>query len=269
MKKNRIDSKSLLIGFLAGALLFTLLGAGNQSFNSREISRLKKIAAYIRDDGNLNLGKKKIIMQGSSIYDDGSDGGGLIIKGGANKVHVHGSQIIYDNPVFKRDSLNLNTNLNMGKKKIIMQGSSIYDDSSDGGGLIVKGGANKIHVHGSQIMYNNPVFKRGVLDLNANLNMGKKKIIMQGSSIFDDSSEGGGLIVKGGANKIHMHGSQVMYNNPVFKRGVLDLNANLNMGKKKIIMQGSSLYDDGSQGGGLIVKGGANKIHFIGKTVQH
>ncbi len=45
-----------------------------------------------------------------------------------------------------------------------------------------------------------------ILSLNADLNMGKKKIIMQGSSIYDDSSEGGGLIVKSGDKRSHVHG---------------------------------------------------------------
>lgn len=34
-------------------------------------------------------------------------------------------------------------------------------------------------------------------------------------------------------------------------------------------MLGSSVYDDGSEGGGLILRGGANRIHFFGQTLNH
>ncbi len=151
MKKMFVDPKSFLIGVLFASLMFLSLGAVNQQFNSREMSRLKNLAAIVDDNGNLNLGKRKIIMQGSSIYDDGSQGGGLTIKGGANRVHMHGSQIMYQSPVFKRGVLDLNADLNMGKKKIIMQGSSIYDDGSQGGGLSIKGGAGRIHLFGKTV----------------------------------------------------------------------------------------------------------------------
>jgi hypothetical protein len=34
-------------------------------------------------------------------------------------------------------------------------------------------------------------------------------------------------------------------------------------------MPGSSIYDDGSEGGNLILRGGANRIHFFGQTIPH
>jgi hypothetical protein len=60
-----------------------------------------------------------------------------------------------------------------------------------------------------------------------------------------------------------------MYEGIEFKRPTLDLNANLNMGNKKIIMLGPRIYDDGSEGGGLQLRGGANRIHFFGQTIPH
>lgn len=34
-------------------------------------------------------------------------------------------------------------------------------------------------------------------------------------------------------------------------------------------MLGSSVYDDRSERGGLILRGGANRIHFFGQTLNH
>jgi len=149
--KNRIDVKSFLIGCLTVLVLVSTLAAGTDVFSQDEIVRLKRLASYVQPDGSLNLGSKKIIMQGSSIYDDGSQGGGLILRGGANRVHVHGNAQIYDNPEFKRETVDLNANLNMGNRKIIMLGSSVYDDGSEGGGLILRGGANRIHFFGQTL----------------------------------------------------------------------------------------------------------------------
>ncbi len=204
--KNKIDVKSFLIGCLSVLVLVSTIAAGTDVFSQDEIVRLKRLASYVQPDGSLNLGSKKIIMQGSSIYDDGSQGGGLILKGGASRVHVHGNAIMYDHFQFPRGTVDLNANLNMGNKRITMLGSSIYDDGSQGGGLILRGGANRVHVHGNAQIYDNPEFKRGTVDLNANLNMGNRKIIMLGSSVYDDGSEGGGLILRGGANRIHFFG---------------------------------------------------------------
>ena len=201
-----VDARSFIIGVLATLLLVVVAGAAFDSFSPQEIGRLKQLASCMQEDGNLNMGSRKIIMQGSSIYDDGSQGGGLIIRGGANRLHLHASPIFYENPDFRRDTLDLNANLNMGNKKIIMLGSSIFDDGSQGGGLIIRGGANRLHLHASPIFYENPDFRRGTLDLNANLNMGNKKIIMLGSSIFDDGSQGGGLQIYGGAGRIQTFG---------------------------------------------------------------
>lgn len=92
---------------------------------------------------------------------------------------------------------------------------------------------------------------------------------MQGSSIYGDGSEGGGLILRGGANRVQLHGNAVLYDNPEFKRDTVEIKANLNMGNKKIIMLGSSIFDDGSEGGGLQLRGGANRIHFFGQTIPH
>lgn len=41
------------------------------------------------------------------------------------------------------------------------------------------------------------------------------------------------------------------------------------MGTRHIILQGSHIYDDGSEGGGLHLRGGADRIHFFGRSVQH
>lgn len=201
-----IDAKSFIIGILVTLVAVMAAGAAHDAFSPQEINRLKRLASYVQDDGNLNMGNRKIIMLGSSIYDDGSQGGGLIIRGGASRVHLHGNPIIYDNPEFRRGTIDINANLNMGNKKIIMLGSSIYDDGSQGGGLIIRGGANRVHLHGTSIIYDNPEFKRGTLDLNTNLNMGNKRIIMLGSSIFDDGSQGGGLQIHGGAGRIQTFG---------------------------------------------------------------
>ena len=74
-------------------LLFSTLGATADIFTPDEAARLKRLAAYMQPDGNLNLGNKKIITLGSSIYDDGSEGGGLILRGGANRIHFFGQTI--------------------------------------------------------------------------------------------------------------------------------------------------------------------------------
>ena len=203
-----IDAKSFIIGILVTLLTVFAAGAAHDAFAPHEIQRLKQLASYLQDDGNLNMGNHKIIMLGSSIYDDGSQGGGLIIRGGANRLHLHGNPIIYDQPEFRQATINIGSNLNMGSRKIIMQGSSIYDDGSQGGGLILRGGANRIHQHGSSIFYDNPEF-RNTLTLNNDLNMQNKKIIMLGSSIFDDGSQGGGLQIHGGAGRIHTFGQML------------------------------------------------------------
>jgi hypothetical protein len=206
---SRIDLKSFLIGALTVLLLVSTISAAVDNFSQDEIGRLRRLAGYLQPDGNLNLGNKKIIMLGSSIYDDGSQGGGLILRGGANRININGNAIMYEGIEFKRPSLDLNVNLNMGNKKIIMLGSSIYDDGSQGGGLILRGGANRINMNGSAIFYEGFEYKRDTLTLNANLDMGNKKILMLGSRIYDDGSEGGGLQLRGGANRIHFFGQTI------------------------------------------------------------
>lgn len=208
MKKS-LDVKSFIIGALSVLCLISTISASNNDLNQDEISRLRQFVRYIQSDGNLNMGNKKIILQGSSIYDDGSEGGGLILRGGANRLNLHGNAILYDNPEFKRDTVDINANLNMGNKKIIMLGSSIFDDGSQGGGLILRGGANRVQLQGNAIMYDNFEFKRDTVNINANLDMGNKKIVMLGSKIFDDGSEGGGLQLRGGANRIHFFGQTI------------------------------------------------------------
>jgi hypothetical protein len=207
--KSRIDLKSFLIGALSVLLLVSTISAAIDNFSQDEISRLRQLASYIQPDGNLNMGNKKILMLGSSIYDDGSQGGGLILRGGANRININSNVIMYEGIEFKRPTLDLNANLNMGNKKIIMLGSSIYDDGSQGGGLILRGGANRINMNGSAIFYEGLEFKRDTLTLNANLDMGNKKILMLGSRIYDDGSEGGGLQLRGGANRIHFFGQTI------------------------------------------------------------
>jgi hypothetical protein len=201
-----IDGKSFLLGVLAAALVAVATGAGYDGFSTQEANRLRILASYVQDDGNLNMGNHRIIMLGSSIYDDGSDGGGLILRGGANRISLHGAPVIYENPQFPRGAVDLNANLNMGDKKIMMLGSSIYDNGSEGGGLILRGGANRVSVHGAPIIYDNPEFKMGTVGINANLDLGPHRIIMLGSSIYDDGSEGGGLQIRGGAGRIHLFG---------------------------------------------------------------
>lgn len=208
---KKIDFRSFSIGILSALLVVVTAGAGFDVFSQQEITRLKKLAAFMQDDGNLNLGNRKIIMLGSSIYDDGSDGGGLIIRGGANRVHLHGNAILYDNPEFRRETVDINANINLNNKKIIMLGSSIFDDGTQGGGLQILGGANRIHLMGDSIFYQGLQFRRDTVDFSANLNMGNKKIIMLGSQIFDDGSVGGGLQIKGGANRIHLFGQTLAH----------------------------------------------------------
>ena len=208
MKKS-FDTKSFLMGALTVLFLISTISAAGNDLSQDEISRLRQFVRYIQPDGNLNMGNKKIIMQGSSIYDDGSQGGGLIISGGASRVHLRGNAILYDNLEFKRDTVEINANLNMRNKKIIMQGSSLYDDGSQGGGLILRGGANRVHLQGNAILYDNLEFKRDIVNINANLDMGNKKIVMLGSRIYDDGSEGGGLQLRGGANRIHFFGQTI------------------------------------------------------------
>jgi hypothetical protein len=207
--KKVIDLKSFLIGALSVLLLVSTISATGDNFSQDEITRLRHLASYLQPDGNLNLGNKKIIMLGSSIYDDGSQGGGLILRGGANRININGNAIMYEGMEFKRDTIDIGTNLNMGNKKIIMLGSSIYDDGSQGGGLILRGGANRININGNAIMYEGMEFKRDTIDIGTNLNMGNKKIIMLGSKIYDDGSEGGGLQIRGGANRIHLFGQTI------------------------------------------------------------
>jgi hypothetical protein len=206
---KHFDLRSFLIGILTCSTLVLLLGASYDVFSQEQVRKLQILANYLDGDGNLNLGRQKIIMQGSSIYDDGSQGGGLILRGGSNRVHVHGDAYLYDQPRFQRETVDINANLNMGTRSIIMQGSRIYDDSSQGGGLILRGGANRVHVHGVALLYDNPSFQHNPVDINASLNMGRNAIIMQGSSIQDDGSQGGGLLLRGGANQIHFFGRQI------------------------------------------------------------
>ena len=77
---KQLDTKSFIIGVLATMLIVVMTGAGYDMFSQQEVARLKRLASYLQDDGNLNMGNKKIIMLGSSIYDDGSQGGGLIMS---------------------------------------------------------------------------------------------------------------------------------------------------------------------------------------------
>lgn len=151
--KKHFDVKSFFIGALTVLCLIATISAANNQLSQEEISRLRQLAGYVQSDGNLNMGGKKIIMLGSSIYDDGSQGGGLILRGGANRVQLQGNAIIYDNLEFKRDTVNFNANLDMGNRKIIMLGSRIFDDGSEGGGLQLRGGANKIHFFGQTITH--------------------------------------------------------------------------------------------------------------------
>ena len=150
---KRMDIRSFLIGVLLTLLVVVVAGASYETFNQQEISRLKVLASYMQDDGNLSMGNHRIIMLGSSIYDDGSQGGGLIIRGGANRVHVHGNTIVYDAPEFRQNTVRLNADLDMGNRKIIMLGSKIYDDGSEGGGLQLRGGAERIHFFGRTIQH--------------------------------------------------------------------------------------------------------------------
>jgi hypothetical protein len=206
MKRLSIDLKSFLIGALSVGLLFSTLGASSEFFSPDEAARLNNFAACLQPDGHINLGPRKIIMLGSTIFDDGSQGGGLIIRGGANRIHLQGDTLLYNNIVSQKPTMDINANLNLGDKKIIMQGSTVYDDGSQGGGLIIKGGANRVHLQGDTLLYNNLVSQKPTMDINANLNLGNKRITMLGSSIYDDGSEGGGLILRGGANRIHFFG---------------------------------------------------------------
>ena len=151
MKKAGIDLKSFLIGALSVLLLVSTISAAGDNFSSDEVSRLRQLAGYLQPDGNLNIGNKKIVMLGSSIYDDGSQGGGLILRGGANRVNINGNAILYEGMEFKRGTIDVNADLNMGNKKIIMLGSRIYDDGSEGGGLQLRGGANRIHFFGQTL----------------------------------------------------------------------------------------------------------------------
>ncbi|WP_305730942.1 hypothetical protein [Trichlorobacter ammonificans] len=84
------DDKSFVIGILATLLLVVVAGAAHDVFSPQEIGRLRQLASYLQDDGSLNLGNRKIIMLGSSIYDDGSQGGGLQIHGGAGRIQTFG-----------------------------------------------------------------------------------------------------------------------------------------------------------------------------------
>ena len=88
-----IDGKSLIIGVLLTLLVVFAVGAAYDGFDQQEVLRLKTLASYIQNDGNLNIGNHKIIMLGSSIFDNGSEGGGLQIRGGANRIHLFGQTI--------------------------------------------------------------------------------------------------------------------------------------------------------------------------------
>ena len=68
---------------------------------------------------------------------------------------------------------------------------------------------------------------------------------------------------------MNLHGNAIIYDNFEFKRDTVNINANFDMGNKKIIMLGSRIFDDGSEGGGLQLRGGANRIHFFGQTIPH
>lgn len=269
MKLKGIDWKSFAIGALSVLLLFSLMGNTGMMFSPEEAARLKNFANRLRDNGDLDMGRAKIIMQGSSIYDDSSEGGGLIVKGGGGRLNLHGS-LNFDGVLApRRDTVALNANLDMGRSKIIMLGSSIYDDASEGGGLIVKGGGGRLNLFGSLNFDGVLVSKRDTIALNANLDMGRKKIIMQGSTIYDDSSEGGGLLIRGGGGRVQTFGDLLFDANLFSRQDKANLYANLDMGKKKILMQGSSIYDDSSEGGGLILRGGAGRIHLFGQTLPH
>lgn len=150
---KKLDFKSFVIGVLACSTIFLLLGASPDFFDQNQVNKLRTLANYVDNDGNLNLGSRKIIMQGSSIFDDGSQGGGLILRGGANKIHVHGETLLYNNPRFQQGTVDINANLNLGNKAIIMQGSSIQDDGSQGGGLLLRGGAGQIHMFGRAVQH--------------------------------------------------------------------------------------------------------------------
>ncbi|MFH1136354.1 MAG: hypothetical protein V1816_09770 [Pseudomonadota bacterium] len=147
MKKS-FDPRSFLIGVLVMACLAIFLGAGSDEFSPDETSKLKSLAGRLTPDGDLDMGTGKIIMQGSTIYDDSSEGGGLILRGGSGRVSVFGLSMFRDGVDVVGGSLHLNSDLDMGTKKIIMQGSSIYDDSSEGGGLILRGGSGRINLFG-------------------------------------------------------------------------------------------------------------------------
>ena len=211
MKVGSIDVKSFIIGALSILLIGSVLGVGSDFFTPDEAARLKNFANCIQGDGSINLGNKRIIMLGSSIYDDGSEGGGLILRGGANKIHFHGDTILDGNVISERPVIGIGADLDMGNHKFIMLGSSIYDNGSEGGGLILRGGANKIHFHGDSILDGNILPERETIGIGANLDMGRHKFIMQGSSIYDDGSESGGLILRGGANRIHFFGQTVQH----------------------------------------------------------
>lgn len=205
-----IDRKSFVIGVLATLVVILSMGAAYDAFSPTEVERLKRLAAYVTDEGDLNMGPHKIIMLGSRIYDDGSQGGGLILQGGANRVQVAGDAVFRAGWQFDRTTMDM-PNLNLGNRKIIMQGSSIYDDGSQGGGLILHGGANRLHLHGVGNVYDGLWFNQETVAINANLNLGTHRIVMQGSSIYDDGSLGGGLILVGGANNIHTFGRMIAH----------------------------------------------------------
>lgn len=204
------DRKSFAIGVLSTLVVILSMGAADDVFNPGEVERLKRLASYVTNEGDLNIGPRKIIMLGSRIYDDGSQGGGLIIQGGANRIQFANDTLFHAGLHFTRNTLDM-PNLNLGRNRIIMQGSSIYDDGSEGGGLILRGGANRLHFHGHSHLYDGVWFKQDTVSINANLDMGTRKIVMQGSSLYDDGSLGGGLILKGGAGNIHTFGRMVAH----------------------------------------------------------
>jgi len=90
MSGFRLQPASFGLGVLCALCALLLVGAGGESFSPDEVIRLKTLASYVQPDGNLNLGNREIVMLGSSIYDDGSEGGRLILRGGANRIHFFG-----------------------------------------------------------------------------------------------------------------------------------------------------------------------------------
>lgn len=204
----RIDGRSFAIGALSAlcAVLFI-----NMNQPDPEMRKLREFAGRLNDRGDLDMGNRKITMLGSQIYDDGSEGGGLQIRGGANRVHVFGDLQLRNQLVTYAPTLRLNSNLDLGNKKIVMLGSQIYDDGSEDGGLQLRGGANRLHLVGDVQLWNQLNPRQATLRIPSNLDLGTRKILMQGSAIWDDGSQGGGLLLQGGANRIHHFGQVIQH----------------------------------------------------------